>query len=76
MLAVYESEDGRLDRAVKHWIIAAKLGYDDGLEAVKKCFQRGYVSKEDFEAALRGHQAAVDATKSEQRDAAYKYYNL
>jgi len=37
-------------------------------------FMDGVVSKEDFEAALRGHQAAVDATKSEQRDAAYKYY--
>ena len=27
-----------------------------------------FVSKENYEAALRGHQAAVDATKSEQRD--------
>ena len=32
------------------------------------------VSKEDFEAALRGHQAAVDATKSQQRDAAEVFY--
>ena len=30
----------------------------------------GLVSKEDYEAALRGHQAAVDATKSEQREKA------
>jgi hypothetical protein len=28
----------------------------------------GFVSKEDFAAALRGHQAAVDATKSPQRE--------
>jgi hypothetical protein len=35
----------------------------------------GVVSKEDYAAALRGHQAAVDATKSEQRDAAYAFYN-
>ena len=29
------------------------------------------MSKEDFEAALRGHQAAVNATKSEQRQKGY-----
>ena len=32
--------------------------------------KRGFVKKEDFAAALRGHQAAVDATKSPQRQAA------
>ena len=63
----------RYDRASKHWVVAAKLGYDNALEKVKKCFMDGFVSKEAYEAALRGHQAAVDATKSEQRDAAYKY---
>ena len=55
---------------MKHFIIAAKLGDDGALEKVKKGFSIGIVSKEDFEAALRGHQAAVDATKSAQRAAA------
>ena len=59
---------------MKHWIIAAKLGDDDALDNVKLGFMDGYVSKEEFEAALRGHQAAVDATKSEQRDAAAEYH--
>jgi DNA-binding GntR family transcriptional regulator len=31
------------------------------------------VSKEDYAAALRGHQAAVDATKSKQREEAYTF---
>ena len=30
----------------------------------------GLVNKDDFAAALRAHQAAVDATKSPQREAA------
>ena len=34
------------------------------------------INKEDYTAALRGHQAAVDATKSEQRDKAYAFDNL
>ncbi len=73
-LAGEEGQSGRRDRAFKHYIIAANLGCDDSLAAVKKGFRSGFVSKEDYETALRGHQAAVDATKSEQRDAAEEYY--
>ncbi len=75
-LAVYEWRGGRMDRAVKHYIIAARLGL---LESVKQCFLNGFVSKEDYEAALRGHQTAVDATKSEQRgeaEEAMKEYSI
>ncbi len=73
-LGCVENASRRIDRAGKHFIIAAKLGHDDALEHVKEGFQMGIVSKEDYEAALRGHQAAVDATKSQQRDAAAEYY--
>ena len=69
-LGAYGQRQSNYDRAIKHFIIAAKLGYNDALEAVKEGFASGFVKKEDFEAALRGHQAAVDATKSEQRDRA------
>eukprot|EP00986_Skeletonema_menzelii_P016682 scaffold15456_cov57-Skeletonema_menzelii.AAC.1 len=62
-LAILERGNGRVDRAVKHHIIAAKLGYDRSLESVKDLYKAGQVSKEDFATALRGHQAAVDATK-------------
>jgi hypothetical protein len=55
---------------MKHYIIAAKLGHDGALKGVKNGFRGGVVSKEDYEAALRGHQAAVDATKSKQREEA------
>eukprot|EP00984_Skeletonema_dohrnii_P005143 scaffold1813_cov134-Skeletonema_dohrnii-CCMP3373.AAC.12 len=65
-----EWRHGRRDRAVKHWIIAAKLGYDLSLEELKDCYREGLVSKEDFAAALRAHQAAVDAVKSPQREKA------
>jgi TPR repeat protein len=72
-LGCYDERNGNIERAVKHFIIAAKLGYDNALEAVKDCFSDGFVSKEDDAAALRGHQAAVDATKSKQRDEGYEY---
>jgi tetratricopeptide (TPR) repeat protein len=72
-LGAIEYENGNHERAVKHFIIAAKLGDDDSLDALKEGYKKGIVSKEDFAAALRGHQAAVDATTSPQREAAWKF---
>jgi TPR repeat protein len=69
-LGCAEWENGRKDRAVKHWIIAANLGYDKSMMSLMSAYSLGSVSKEDFESALRAHQAAVDATKSPQREAA------
>jgi hypothetical protein len=69
-LALIEGRNGRIDRAVKHLIIAASLGLDNSIEALKQGYVKGHVNKEDFAAALRAHQAAIDATKSPQREAA------
>jgi len=75
-LAVIEEKNGRIDRAIKHWIIAANLGHDLSLDALKDGFQRGFVSKEEFAAALSAYQAAVEATKSPQREAAETFRML
>eukprot|EP00986_Skeletonema_menzelii_P020506 scaffold31384_cov166-Skeletonema_menzelii.AAC.1 len=64
------------ERAVKHWIIAAKQGHDGSIKALMQAFKRGHVSKDDLAAALRAHQAAVNATKSPQREAAEEFYGL
>jgi len=69
-LGCEEQRNGRHDRAVKHFIIAANLGFDGSLTDLMEGYKKGYVSKVDFAAALLGHQAAVDATKSPQREAA------
>ena len=69
-----ERDNGHCDRAAKHLIIAAKLGVEDSLKCVKDLYEDGYVSKEDFTAALRGYQTAIAATKSPQREEAYAFY--
>jgi hypothetical protein len=56
--------------AVKHFIIAANLGYDLSMKALWTEFKDGNITKEDLDATLRTHQAAIDATKSKQRDRA------
>ncbi len=74
-LGCHEVMNGRNDRAANHFIIAAKLGYDKALKKMKDGFANGYVKKQDYETALRGHQAAVDATNSKQRDEADAFYD-
>jgi len=69
-LGAMEERKGNDDRAAKHWIIAANLGCDPAIKALKGFYAQGVVSKEDFGAALRAYQGAVGATKSPQRDAA------
>ena len=68
-LGVHEWYNGDKKRAVKHWIIAATQGQDDSIEMVMVAYRKGLISKEDLASTLRAHKAAVDATKSPQRQA-------
>ena len=65
-----EGGNGRIERAVKHLVIAANQGHDESVEMLRNVYAQDTISKENFAAALRAHQAAVDATKSPQREAA------
>jgi TPR repeat protein len=68
-LAAFEMNNGRPERGVKHFIIAANLGNDRSMKKLWECFSMGHVSKDDLTVTLRMHQAAVNATKSPQRKA-------
>jgi TPR repeat protein len=69
-LGCYENDNDHMERAVRHFIIAANLGYDKSMKALWKHYSAGNITKEDLDATLRAHHAAIDATKSEQRDRA------
>ena len=69
-LGCLEGKSGRHERAMKHFIVSANMGHNESLDSLKKGFMAGLVSKEDLASALRAHQAAVDATKSPQRETA------
>jgi tetratricopeptide (TPR) repeat protein len=72
-LAVVEERNGRMERAVKHLIIAANMGHEGSMKALWKLHAKGFVKKVDLTATLRAHQAAVDATKSQQREKAKEF---
>ena len=67
-LGSVEWENCRFDRAKKHYIIAANLGDDKSLKMLRPLCQTGIASKEEYADALRAYQAAVDATKSAERE--------
>ncbi len=73
-LALREFEYGNAERAIKHWIIAANQGHDKSIKCLMELFKQKCVSKENLDTALRGYQAAIEATKSPQRKEADEFH--
>lgn len=70
-LGALEGQSGNNERAMKHFMIAAKCGHDLSLERVKEgYYSMGLSTKDDFENTLRYHKAYHDEAKSEKRDRA------
>ena len=76
-----ELEAGNMDRALKHFMIAAGGGHTASLEAVKQMYKDREATKDDYAKALRAYQENLVEIKSPQRDEAaafihedYKYY--
>jgi hypothetical protein len=72
-IAIRDKDNGNMERAVKHWIIAANLGYGESMKALLLSYKSGYITKEEYGATLRTHQVAIDAMKSAERDNAPKH---
>ena len=72
-LGLIEENKGNYGRAVRHFLISAKMGDEDSLEMIKDMFMSRRATKEQYTEALRGYQDAVEETKSPQRDEAKAY---
>jgi len=73
-LGIEEWNNGRFERAAKHFIIAANLGVHESLKVLMRVHAKGHASKEEYEGALRGYQSAVDEAKSTERDEADAFF--
>ena len=69
-LGGYEWGEGNYDRALRHFLISAKLGCNISVEATKKMFTMGLATKDQYTQALKGYQDAVEGMKSRDRDEA------
>ena len=59
-----EYNNGNYKLAVQHWMISAKMGYEDSLDSIKDRFMKGHATKAQYAEALRGYGDAVEEMKS------------
>ena len=69
-LGLAEERAGNVDRALKHYMIAARDGHSNSLERIKWLYTNGRVPKEDYTKALQAYQAYLGEIRSRQRDEA------
>ena len=67
---VIERDASNHHRAYKHFVLAAKAGIKESLNAVKKGYMKGFVTKEEYANTLRAYQQRQDEMKSDERDKA------
>ena len=75
-LACIEHNNGNIERAVKHSIIAANLGYEKSMKELWEYYSHGNITKEDLDATLRTHHAAINEMKSPEREAAEAFFQF
>ena len=51
-----EQNRGNLDRAIKHWTIAAGCGLVGAVNCIQKLYEDGLATKDDYLKALRAYQ--------------------
>ena len=66
----HEGMKGNYDRAVRRFLISAKMGLIQSVQEIKKYFKAGFATKEQYAEALKGYQDAVEESKSHDRDEA------
>jgi len=80
-LGLEEERVGNYDRALKHYTIAVRDGFNDSLKKIKQLYRLGHVTKEEYTKVLQSYQTYLGEIKSTQRDKAaaargefYRYY--
>jgi len=67
-LGCFEGQVGSYHRAYKHWVIAAKAGRKESLDAVKQGFMYGFVTKDEYALTLRTYHEILKEMKTEMRE--------
>lgn len=67
---ILEWGEERMDRALKHLMIAAKCGDGPALEKIREFYMTGDATKDDYRDALRSHQVYLSTVNSREREEA------
>ena len=68
-LGCLEAQSGNIERAVKHWIIAASAGHYHAMYKLITFFKKGVVSRVLIDTALSAYNSSCAEMRSESRDA-------
>jgi TPR repeat protein len=52
MLGLMDAELKNVERAVKHWTIAASAGHYNAMHHLRLCFEKGLVGRESIDSTL------------------------
>jgi len=63
-----ENNAGNMDRAYRHWMIAANDGWDSSMKAVQQGYKSGFVTKDDYAKTIRAYGNSIKEMKSDDRD--------
>ena len=69
-LGIDEEDSGNIDRAIKHYMIAAGSGCPESLKKIQQFYLKGLATKDDYMKALQLYQVYLGEIKSAQRDKA------
>ena len=72
-LGTFESHSDNVERALKHYMISAKAGYHFSFDSVKKYFDDGKVTKDEYVDVMRLYQKNHKEASSDMRDEAVIY---
>jgi TPR repeat protein len=68
-IGLKEFKSGNMDRAIKHFIIAASAGHYKSMHNLLVAFKKGYVSRESMDSTLAAYNNSCAEMRSEARDA-------
>ena len=73
-LGCVEGKAGNFHRSCKHFLLSARAGHKESLDAVKEGYMMGHVTKEEYANTLRAYQTIQNEIKSDDRDRAKAFY--
>merc|ERR1711862_458240 len=70
ILGCLEAMDGKFDRALRHWMMSAKMGYEPSLKDILELCKGGEASKDNYAQALLSYRKTTDKMISKEREEA------
>ena len=72
-IGLMECESGNMERAIKHWTIAASAEQYCDMHHLRTFFEQGVVSRESIDSILSAYNKSCAEMRSEARDAIIQF---